>query len=101
MDAGVGLVGVVLDVGVEGARGGDGEDVAVAGMFVEGVGVDGVGGLFGWEEEDGACVGVGAVGLGCLGLLVALFAGPRSWRGMAYGPRPWDVKPHGQFRLGS
>jgi len=67
VDARVGLVGVVLEVGVEGAGGGDGEDVAVAGVLVEGVAVDGVGGLFGGKEEDGAGVGFGVVCLGCCG----------------------------------
>lgn len=57
VDAAVGLVLVVLDVGGEGAGGGvDGEDGAVAGVVVEGVAVDRVGGFPGGEEEDGAGV---------------------------------------------
>jgi len=60
VDARVGLVLVVLDVGLELARLGDGEDVAEAGVLVEGVGIDGVGRLLGREQEDGAGVGLGA-----------------------------------------
>lgn len=56
VDARVGVVGVVLDVCLEGARGGDGEDVAVGGVLVERVAVDCVGGLLRREEED--CAGV-------------------------------------------
>jgi hypothetical protein len=78
VDAGVGLVGVVLDVASEGASGGDGEDVAEAGMLVEGVGIDGVGGLFGCEEEDGARVGVGAA---CLGWGMGMWLAMRSQKG--------------------
>lgn len=62
VDAGVGLVLVVLDVLEESAIGASGEDVAVAGVFVEGVAVDVVGGLVGGEDEDGAGVSVGAGG---------------------------------------
>jgi hypothetical protein len=53
-----------LDVGLELARVGDGEDVAVAGVVVEGVGIDGIRWLLGREEEDGARVGLGTVGSG-------------------------------------
>jgi len=67
MDAGVGEVGVVLDVLIELSRLRDGEDVAVAGVVVEGVGVNTVGRLLGSEEEDGTSVGVGAAGLGWRG----------------------------------
>lgn len=62
VDTGVGLVLVVLDVLDESAIGTCREDVAVAGIFVEGVAVDVVGGLVGGEDEDGAGVGVGAGG---------------------------------------
>lgn len=65
VDARVLLVFVVLDVLLELAGVGHGEDVAVAGELVEGVGIDGVGGLLGREKEDGAGVGVGVVGTGC------------------------------------
>jgi len=64
MDTGVGEVRVILNVLVELSRLRDGEDIAVAGVVVEGVGVDTVGGLLGGKEEDGTSVGVGAVGLG-------------------------------------
>lgn len=66
MDAAVGLVGVVLERFLEGSGGGGGEDGAVAGVVVEGVAVDAVGGVFGGEEEDGAGVGDGG---GCFGLV--------------------------------
>lgn len=66
VDAAVGLVLVVLDVGGEGARGWvGGEDGAVAGVLVKGVAVDCVGGLAGGEEEDGAGVCFGGCGEGC------------------------------------
>lgn len=64
MDTSVGLVGVVLDVGGKFSSVGDGEDIAEAGVFVEGVGVDRVRGLLGGEEEDSSGVGVGVVGQG-------------------------------------
>lgn len=54
VDCGGGGVGVVLDIGGERAGGGDGEDVPGVGVLVEGVAVDGVGGLRGCEDEDGA-----------------------------------------------
>lgn len=69
MDATAGLVGVVLERFLEGSGGGGGEDGAVAGVVVEGVAVDAVGGLFGGEEEDGA--GVGGRG-GCFGWIMRL-----------------------------
>jgi len=59
VNTGLGGVRVVLDVGGEGAGGCDGEDVTVPGVVVEGVSVDGIGGLFGGEDEDGAGVGLG------------------------------------------
>lgn len=65
VDSGCGGVGVVLDVAIQGAGARDGEDVAVAGVLVEGVAVDGVGGFPGGEEEDCASVGLGAVCFGC------------------------------------
>lgn len=61
----MGVKGVVVDwFGGEGARFGDGDDGAGAGVVVEGVRVDGVGRLLGGEEEDGAGVGVGGGRLG-------------------------------------
>lgn len=66
VDAGVGLVLVVLDVAHQGAgRSVGGKDGAVTGVFVKGVAVDCVGGLFGGEEEDGARVCFGGGGLSC------------------------------------
>lgn len=65
MHAGVWVVGVVLDVGGDGAGGGGGEDVAVARVGVEGVAVDVVGWFLGGEDEDCAGVGVGSLGGGC------------------------------------
>lgn len=62
VDSRVVLVGVVLHVGLEGAGGGGGgEDGTVAGVGVEGVAVDTVGGLIGGEEEygPGVCLGGG------------------------------------------
>lgn len=64
VDAGVFLVGVVLDIVLEGTRVGDIEDVTVAGVLVEGIAVDVVRGLLGGQEEDGAGVGVCVVGTG-------------------------------------
>lgn len=66
MDAGAGLVGVVLEGRRgEGRRGGRGRvDGAVARVLVEGVAVDAVGGFLGGEEEDGAGVGFGGGGGG-------------------------------------
>lgn len=64
MDAGVGGVGVVLHIGVQGAVFWSyGEDIAVAGVVVEGVSVDVVRGLLGGEVEDGSSVGLGVLGL--------------------------------------
>lgn len=69
VDARVGLVLEVLDVARQGAgRGVGGKDGAVAGVAVEGVAVDCVGGLLGGEEEDGAGVCFGGGGLSCEGL---------------------------------
>jgi hypothetical protein len=65
MDARVRRVGVVLDVFVQGARGGDGEDVAYARVLVERVAVDCVGWLAGREVEDCAGVCFRGVGVGC------------------------------------
>jgi hypothetical protein len=66
VDARVGLVLVVLDVVHQGGgRGVGGENGAVAGVFVKGVAVDCVGGLFGGEEEYGAGVCFGGGGLSC------------------------------------
>lgn len=65
VDGGLVAVFVVLNVLDEVPGGVDGEDVAVAGVVVEGVAVDGVRGLLGWEEEDGAGLCRGIVGFGC------------------------------------
>jgi hypothetical protein len=65
VDARVGLIRVVLDVLLELARLRDREDVAIAGVLVEGVSIDGVRRLLGREEKDGPGVCVWAVGLGC------------------------------------
>ena len=102
MDAGVGLVRVVLEVGVEGAGLRDGEDVAVAGVFVEGVAVDGVGGLFCGEEEDRAGVGFGVVCFGCCGTST-IYSGVGQGARLiwTYGHRLWRAMPHGLSRLGS
>jgi len=59
----VGRVLIVLDVAVEGARRGDGEDVAVTGKVVEGVAIDAVRGFLRGQDEDGTCVGVGSGGV--------------------------------------
>ena len=59
MDASVGLVGIVLGIGLQGAGCADREDVAEAGMLVEGVAIHGVRWLLGGEEEDGTGVGRG------------------------------------------
>ena len=56
VDTGVWEIGIVLDVFGEGAGWGDGEDVAVGGVVVEGITVDGVGRKASWEEEDCARV---------------------------------------------
>lgn len=60
---------VVLDVLLHGARLVDGEDVAIAGVVIEGVAVHGIGSLLRGEVEDGACLGVGVVRSGCCLLL--------------------------------
>lgn len=64
VDAGVRVILVVLDVPVEPAVGVDGEDVAVAGVVVEGVSVDVVRGLLSGEHEDGSCIGISVGSLG-------------------------------------
>lgn len=57
VDARVGLVGVVLDILLEGLGGRvRREDGAVAGVVVERVAVDSVRGFVCGEEEDGSCV---------------------------------------------
>ena len=61
MDCGRGGVGVVLDVGVEGAGWGDGEYVAYLSMIIERVAVDMVRRLVSWEQEDGTGFGRGRV----------------------------------------
>lgn len=60
------LVGVVLDILVQAAGGGHGEDVAVAGVVVEGGPIHVVRGLLCRQHEDGAGVGVGACGPICV-----------------------------------
>jgi hypothetical protein len=64
VNCGLVAVLVVLDVLDEMARVVDGEEIAVAGVVVEGVAVYGVRGLLGREEEDCAGLGRGVVGFG-------------------------------------
>lgn len=70
MDAGVGCIFIVLDVALNGPVRVNGEDVAVAGVIVEGVSVDIVWWLLRRQDEDssgvGVCLGCGRwKGIGC------------------------------------
>ena len=58
MHARFGTVLVVLHVGLQATILVDGEDIAIAGVIVEGVSVDVVGGLFGGKDKYGSGVGV-------------------------------------------
>lgn len=64
VNARVGQVRIILRVLVQRPRLIDGKHIAVAGVLVKRVGIHGVGGLFGGEEEDGAGVGGGLLGFG-------------------------------------
>lgn len=99
VDAGIGLVLVVLHVGRQSAGSRvDGEDGAVAGMVVEGVAVDGVGRLLRGEEEDGTGVCVGRLSLGYENVSKDLFYGLVMREEGAYGGAAWGGRLGGRWR---
>ncbi len=65
VDARVGLVRVILDIGLKRARSGDREDISKASVVVERIGIDSVRRLLGGQEEDRARISLGAIGLCC------------------------------------
>ena len=110
MNAGVCLVGVMLGRGLKRAGWRWGEDSAVTGVGVEGVAVDAIGGLFGGEEEDGACVGCCEGGLGCEGnvilvhtFMMNVFRSDSEMVGalVTYGRGPWYGTLREQSQSGS
>ena len=62
VNTGLGVIFVVLYIAIQSSVGLDGKHVTIAGVVVEGVAVDIVGGLVGGEDEDGTGVGLAAGG---------------------------------------
>jgi hypothetical protein len=65
VNTGLGVIFVVLYIAIQSSVGLDGKHVTVAGVVVEGVAVDIIGGLVGSEDEDGTGVGLAAGGESC------------------------------------
>jgi hypothetical protein len=65
VNTGLGVIFVVLYIAIQSSVGLDGKHVTVAGVVVEGVAIDIVGGLVGGEDEDGTGVGLAAGGESC------------------------------------
>ena len=114
MDARAWVVLVILDVLGKAATGVHTEDVAVAGVLVEGVAVHGVWRLLGRQQEDGAGVGRRGVCLSCkkkkkrkkkgarVSRLVISWDSTKDWLVVnTHGPCPGDEMPGAQFLSGS